>query len=61
MSKPVNEMTFIERVKKHFGSLEGNFDVRLQMDGVVEYASDTTVIVIDSETGYVGVQKFSVS
>ena len=54
-------MTFVERVKKHFGYLEteygfkvtndSNAEVRPQTDGVVEYASNTTVVVIDSETG----------
>ena len=58
-------MTFAERVKKHFGYLESkygfkvtlasNSDVRPQTDGVAEYMSDTTVIVIDSETGYAAV------
>src|SRR6188474_2891511 len=57
----MNEMTFVDRVKKHFGyleseygfkvSLERNSEVRPQTDGVVEYTSDTTVVVIDSETG----------
>ena len=57
----MNEMTFVDRVKKHFGylkseygfkvSLEGNSEVRPQTDGVVEYTTDTTVVVIDSETG----------
>ena len=57
----MNEMTFIDRVKKHFGYLESkysfkatfesNSEVRPQTDGVVEYTSDTTVVVIDSETG----------
>jgi len=57
----MNETTFVDRVKKHFSYLEteyefkviheGNSDVRPQTDGVVEYASDTTVVVIDSETG----------
>ena len=61
----MNEMTFTDRVKKHFGYLEseygfkvtveGNSDIRPQTDGAVEYTSDTTVIVIDSETGYAAV------
>ena len=61
----MNEMTFIDRVKKYFGFLESkygfkltvatNSNVRLQTDGVVEYKSDTTVVVIDSETGYAAV------
>ena len=61
----MNEMTFVDRVKKHFSYLEseygfkvtveGNSDIRPQTDGAVEYTSDTTVIVIDSETGYAAV------
>lgn len=58
--KDAMALTFIDRAKKHFGyleselgfkvSLENNSEVRPQTDGVVEYTSDTTVIVIDSET-----------
>jgi len=61
----MNEITFIDRVKKHFNYLESeysfkvthetNSDTRLQTDGVVEYTSDSTVIVVDSETGYAAV------
>ena len=57
----MNEMTFVERVRKHFAYLESQFgfritnakssEVRPQTDGVVEYTSETTVIVIDSEIG----------
>ena len=57
----MNDISFVDRVKKHFGYLqyeygfritrEGNSDNRPQTDGVVEYTSDTTVVVIDSETG----------
>jgi len=57
----MNEMTFVDRVRKHFGYLESEYgfkkihegisDVRPQTDGVVEYTSNTTVVVIDSETG----------
>jgi len=57
----MNEMTFIERVKKHYGFLiseygfkattERNGDSRPQTDGLVEYTSNNTVVVIDSETG----------
>ena len=66
----MNEMNLIDRVKKHFGylefelgfkvSLENNSEVRPQTDGVVEYISDTTVIVIDSETGYAAVRFYRV-
>jgi hypothetical protein len=57
----MNEMTYVDRVKKHFGYLESeyvfkvtfesNAEARSQTDGVVEYTSNTTVVVIDSETG----------
>jgi hypothetical protein len=57
----MNEMTYVDRVKKHFGYLESeygfkvtlqsNAEARPQTDGVVEYTSNTTVVVIDSETG----------
>ena len=57
----MNNIYFVDRVKKHFSYLEyaygftitrsENSEVRSQTDGVVEYTSDTTVIVIDSETG----------
>jgi hypothetical protein len=58
-------MTFVDGVKRYFNyleseygfkvTLERNSDVRPQTDGAVEYKSDTTVIVIDSETGYAAV------
>ena len=54
-------LTFVDCVKKHFGCLESeygfkvtlasNSNIRPQTDGVVEYTSNTTVVVIDSETG----------
>jgi len=57
----MNQTSFVERVKKHFGYLEteygfkvireNNSEIRPRTDGVVEYASDSTVVVIDSETG----------
>ena len=62
MNKLSNELTFVGRAKKHFSYLESNYgfkvtlennsELRPQTDGAVEYTSDTTVIVIDSETGY---------
>ena len=62
MKIPVNKPPFINGVKKHFHYLESEFgfkiifannsDVRPQTDGVVEYTSNTTVVTIDSETGY---------
>jgi len=61
----MGNLIFVSRVKKHFSYLEseygfkvtveGNSDIRPQTDGAVEYTSDTTVIVIDSETGYAAV------
>ena len=57
----MNEILFTDRTKKHFQwleseygfkiSLEGNSDVRPRTDGVMEYTSSTTKVVIDSETG----------
>jgi len=62
----MNEMTFVDRVKKHFNYLESEFgfkitlsnnsEVRSQTDGIVKYESDTTFILIDSETGYATVR-----
>ena len=58
----MNDTTFVDRVKKHFHQLEsefgfkitfaGNSEVRPQTDGVVEYASNTIAVMIESETGY---------
>lgn len=57
----MNETIFVDRVKKYFHwleteygfktSLEKNSEIRPETDGVVEYISSTTVVVIDSETG----------
>ena len=62
----MNEETFTDRVKKNFGFLEsefgfkiilaGNSEVRPQTDGVVKYASNTTLVLIDSETGQAAVR-----
>jgi hypothetical protein len=62
----MNDMTFVDRVKKHFNFLESEFgfktistnnsEVRSQTDGMVKYESDTTIILIDSETGYLTVR-----
>jgi len=59
-------MNFVNKVVKHFGYLEteygftisneGNSDVRPQTDGIVEYTSDSTVVMIDSETGSAAVR-----
>jgi hypothetical protein len=61
----MNEVNFVTRAKQHFNYLESeygfrcsqasNSEVRPQTDGIVEYTSDTTAIVIDSETGYAAV------
>lgn len=58
----MNSINFVDRIKKYFDFLEseygfkitreGNSNVRPQTDGVVEYSSNSTVVVIDSETGY---------
>jgi hypothetical protein len=65
-----NATSFVERAKKYFRFLEmeytfrltreENSEVRPQTDGVVEYSSENTVIVIDSETGYASVWFFRV-
>jgi len=57
----MSDINFVDKVKKHFGYLESQYgfkvsfasdsEVRPQTDGAMEYTSDTTVIVIDSETG----------
>lgn len=62
----MNEISFVDRVKKYFSYLEteyrfklifaSNSDVRPSTDGAVRYESDTTLILIDSETGYVTVR-----
>ena len=62
----MDNMTFVEKVKKSFHYLESEFgfkitlsknsEVRPQTDGMVKYESDTTFILIDSETGYATVR-----
>lgn len=56
----MNGISFSDRVKKHFQYLEeygfklsreDDSEVRPQTDGIVEYSSPTTVVVIDSEMG----------
>src|SRR6266498_2287271 len=59
-------MTFVDGVKRYFNyleseygfkaTLERNSDVRPQTDGIVKYALNTTLILIDSETGYVTIR-----
>src|SRR5688500_1802806 len=66
----MNGLVFTDRVKKHFSYLvaeynfrvtnEDNSQVRPQTDGVVEYTSDTTAIVIDSETGSAAVRFYRI-
>jgi hypothetical protein len=61
MTHIIDVIIFANTVKKHFSYLETtygftitraeNSELHPQTDGVVEYTSDTTVIVIDSETG----------
>lgn len=62
----MKDETFVDTVKKHFGFLESEFgfkltservsDVRPLTDGTVKYMSDTTVLIIDSETGQTSVR-----
>ena len=70
MSKLKNKITLTNTIKNHFDyieseygfkiSLERNSEVRPQTDGVVEYISNTTVIIIDSETGYAAVRFYRI-
>lgn len=58
--------TFIDRVTNQFGYLETDYsfhmkhaknsDIRPQTDGIVKYVSDSTAIIIDSETAQVSVR-----
>jgi hypothetical protein len=62
----MKDETFADKVKKYFGYLESNYefklivannsDVRPQTDGFVKYASNNTLILIDSETGKAAVR-----
>jgi hypothetical protein len=62
----MKDETFADKVKKSFGYLEAeykfklivanNSDIRPRTDGIVKYASNTTLILIDSETGQVAVR-----
>ena len=62
----MKEETFTNIVKKNFGFLESTFgfkiilasnsEVRPQTDGLVKYASDITLVLIDSETGQAAVR-----
>lgn len=62
----MSDTTFVNRVKMHFGFLESeynfsilamnNSETRPQTDGMVKYQSNTTIILIDSETGYVTIR-----
>jgi len=54
-------IAFVDKVRKIFGYLESeygfkitlasNFDIRQPIDGIVKYTSNTTLILVDSETG----------
>ncbi len=58
--------TFVDKVKKHFGYLENEYGfhiifainsaIRPKTDGIVKYASDSTLILIDSETGQAAIR-----
>jgi hypothetical protein len=62
----MNEETFVERVKRHFSYLEREFgfkmdfaknsDMRPKTDGVVKYKSNTTMVLIDSDTGQAAIR-----
>lgn len=63
-------MNFADRVKEYFGYFESEFgfhltseyrsQVRSETDGAVEYISDKTGILIDSETGYVSIRIYRI-
>jgi hypothetical protein len=62
--------SFVDRVKKHFGYLESEYDfrivhesvydVRSETDGTVEYQSHNICVLIDSETGFVTLRFYRV-
>ncbi len=66
----MNDSNFVDKVKKYFSYLESeygfnityesNSNVRPQTDGAVEYTSDTTVVLIDSENGYATVRFYRI-
>ncbi len=66
----MNDLTFTDRVKKHFSYLESKYrfrvtnesssTVRPQTDGAIEYISDMTGVLIDSETGYVSIRFYRI-
>jgi hypothetical protein len=66
----MNDLNFVDRVKRYFDYLVSEFgfrisradnsEVRPQTDGAVEYVSDSIGIIIDSETGYAGVRFYRV-
>ena len=70
MNITMNEACFIDRLKEHFSyleseyrfnvTLEHNSEVRPRTDGAMEYASDTTVVMIDSETGSAAVKFYRI-
>ncbi len=62
----MTDETFVDKVEKYFDYLEteykfklivaSNSDIRPQTDGIVKYASNTTLILIDSETARAAVR-----
>lgn len=62
----MNNITFINRVQKYFKYIESEFgfnmtnasnsEIRPQTDGVVRYQTASTIVLVDSETGYVTVR-----
>jgi uncharacterized protein with PIN domain len=62
----MKDQTFVDKVNKHFGFLEADFgfkvifernsDIHPQTDGIVKHASDTTLLIIDSESGQAAVR-----
>ena len=64
--KTILVTTFVDIVRMHFAYLETEYDfkiilannsnIRLQTDGVVKFASNTTLVIVDSETGQAAVR-----
>ena len=62
----MGHLAFVDIVKKYFSYLESEYDFKVilasnsyarpRTDGVVKYASNTTLILIDSETGQAAVK-----
>ena len=62
----MKDETFVDKVKRQFGYLEKEYDFKMifasdsrdtpRTDGIVKYASNSTLIIIDGETGQVSLK-----